>query len=129
MDQPVDRIVSRREQPVQEDVDEPPQLLLRGLALARTARRLGVPLHHLARPLHDFPIQPELVAEVIVDRRDIRTRSLADLADGHALETALGEEPLGRSQQAVPGFAVLSRGRSHSVLLKSAVAADIATTE
>src|SRR5262249_10202723 len=62
----------------------------------------------------------------IVHRRDVRARRAADLADGHVLEPAVGEEPGGGLEQP---FSSLGIGGFHSVRLNSPVASVIAITE
>ena len=42
---------------------------------------------------HHLPVEPQLVAEVVVHRREVGTRLAAQIAHGHRLEASLGEEP------------------------------------
>ena len=90
--------------------------------------------HRVDRDLQHFAVEPELVAEVIVDGRDVGARRPADVADGDVLEPARREQLLGRLQQPIARLAIAAGGAGssaflHSVRLKSAVAAVIATTE
>ena len=67
VDQLVDGVVPRREQALQEDADEPAQLLFGRLTIAGPARQLGRLAHRVDRRLHDHAVEAQLVAEVIVD--------------------------------------------------------------
>src|SRR5712691_8081181 len=102
------------------------QLVLGAAPLAGPPRRFAGRPHRGHRQLHDLAVQAELVAEVIVDRRHVRARLAADLAHADPLEPALGKQPRPGLHQPLAGLLIACR---HSVLLKSMVAAVMATTE
>ena len=139
LNQLVDRLVARSEEPVAEDRNPAPQLLFGRLPGAGLPRRLGGRPDRVDRRLQHLAIQPELVAEVVVDGGDVGVRGAAHLAHRDLPEPAIGEQPLRRSQQAVARRIVGAAGAAcrraplrvpfHSVRLNRAVAADIATTE
>ena len=49
----------------------------------------------------DRQIQPFLVAKVVIDRRDVRTRALANFTDGRCPKAARGKNFTGRLQQSL----------------------------
>ena len=109
-----------------EDDDVAAELLLGGVSRAGLPGSVVGRAHRINRGLHHHAVQPELVAEMVVDRGNVGARGAANLAHGHFLEAAIGEQPLGRLDQPVPGLAIR---RAHNVRLKSIVAAPIATME
>src|SRR5262249_3124464 len=131
LDQLVDRVVIRRQHPAQEHGDVAPQFLFRRLPDAGLAPRLGRRPHRVDGDLQYFAVQAELVAEMVVDRNNVRARRVADVADGDVAVAALGEQRLGRVQQPVAGLDVDGDAKpgaaGHSVRLNSSVAALIAT--
>ena len=141
VNQLVNRVVPRPEQPLVEDGDPASQLFLRRVPGAGLSRGVGGGAHRVDRRLQHLAIQAELVAEVIVDGRDVGVGGAADFADRHLPESALGEQPFGDLQEPIArrvvGAVQAASARAgaplrmpfHSVRLKSAVAADIATTE
>ena len=81
------------------------QLLLRRLPGAGLPRRVVGRAHRVDRRLQHLAVEPELVAEVVVDGGDVGARRAADVADGHLLEAAVGEQALGRLQQPIARLA------------------------
>src|SRR5205823_4819483 len=120
-----DGLEFRRERALQEDDQIAPQLLFGGSSDPRLPAGFVGVADGIDRHLQRVAIEPKLVAEVIVDRGDVRARRPADLADGDVLEPARGEELLGRLQHSCARLEILR----HSVRLKRSVPPAMATTE
>ncbi len=83
-------------------------------ALFQGGPELAQPLAaHLVHPAPEHLVdQVFLGSEVVIDRRDVDVRPAGDLAQGGARETVLGEQLLGRAQDAFLGGEV--RGIAHA---------------
>src|SRR5678815_3918482 len=151
LDEPVDPAVdaAQLEHPMQQPTHEEPQPLF-GIAALRRRHRETVELtDRRDRLVHYLEIESQLVAEVIVDERQIRSGPATDLSHRHVLEATLGEQMPRCVEQAcarlrdvgtagchVPsGAPFTSRStlapshRTHSSRLNRNVAAAMVTTE
>src|SRR6266545_2641951 len=88
------------EDAIQKDRDIGSKPLLRRKPATGGLCFVGRRLHCLDRHPHDRVVETILAAEVIVHRRDVGPRLLADLPDGHFREAALGKETRRRIQHA-----------------------------
>ena len=134
LNEAVDGLVFRIEDAAQKDRQIPPQLFGRRMSFGGAASSLVRLANRVDRDLQHLAIQTLLVAEVIVHGRDVGASRPGDVADGDVLEPTRREQLLGRMEQPRARLAIAAGGAGssaflHSVRLKSAVAAVIATTE
>ena len=134
LNQAVDGLVFRTEDAAQKGRQIPPQLFGWQMSFGGAASSLVRLANRVDGDLQHFAIQTLLVAEVIVHGGDVGASRPGDVAHGDVLETTRREQLLGRLEQPIAGFAIAAGGAGssaflHSVRLKSAVAAVIATTE
>ena len=78
---PVDGASPIGKQALHEQQEVSPETLFRGLPPSRFTRQVGRLSYAVRRRLQDRAIEPELVAEMIVDRRDVRSRVATDFTN------------------------------------------------
>src|SRR5437762_6144108 len=96
---------------------ETPELLVRRAAHRRLFRGFGRGTQHVAGELQHLAVQAQLVAEMVVDGRDVCARGPADVAHGDLLESTVGEQARRGPEEPFARFAIASTHKRLSPLV------------